>query len=187
MSGLVVHVVRHGETEWSAAGKHTGRTDIPLTREGEEQAKRLEPILHRTPYARVLSSPLGRTTRTAELAGFPNVETTPLLLEADYGEDEGRTRAEIRKERPDWDYFLNGPKGGESLDDVAKRATELLAQLSGTVLLFSHGHFTRILTTTWLGKAPREGRHFRISPASLAILSDEHGTPAIELWNFTPR
>ena len=157
--------------------------------EGEEAARRLAPVLAKTKFVRVIASPLGRTVKTAELAGFPGCETSPLLLEVDYGADEGRTREEIQAERPGWDFFLHGPKGGETLDDVAVRARKLLAELAkvdGNVLLFSHGHFTRIFTMIYLDWAPAEGRHFMIAPASLAILDHENRHPAIKLWNYTP-
>jgi probable phosphoglycerate mutase len=182
----VIHIVRHGATAWSRAGRHTGRSDIPLDPVGEEQAKKLAPALAATTFDRVLSSPLVRARRTAELAGFPGCETSSLLLEADYGEDEGRTRAEIQQDRPGWDYFIDGAKGGESIEEVSARARTLIKGLEGTVLLFSHAHLTRILTMAWLGKASRDGRHLSIHPASIGILARDRDIPVIKLWNFTP-
>jgi probable phosphoglycerate mutase len=182
----VIHIVRHGATDWSDLKRHTGRSDIPLNRHGEEQAKKLAPTLALTRFDRVLSSPLVRAHRTAELAGFPDCETSALLLESDYGEDEGQTRAEIQRDRPGWDYFIDGAKGGESLEEVAARARTLIEELDGTVLLFSHAHLTRILTMAWLGKAPRDGRHLSIHPASIGILARDRDIPVIRLWNFTP-
>lgn len=182
----VIHIVRHGATDWSQLGRHTGRSDVPLNPLGEEQARKLAPALTATTFDRVLSSPLVRAQRTAELAGFPGCETSSLLLESDYGDYEGQTRAAIQQDRPGWDYFIDGAKGGESIDEVTARARTLIAELEGTVLLFSHAHMSRLLTMAWLGKASRDGRHLSIHPASIGILARDRDIPVIRLWNFTP-
>jgi broad specificity phosphatase PhoE len=183
-----IHLVRHGQTEWAASGRHTGKSEIPLDAAGEAQAKALRALLGATAFEKVLTSPLARARRTASLAGFPDAEVTPLLHEVDYGEDEGKTRAQIQGERPGWDFFDQGPKNGESLEAAAARAGALLNRLrdvDGDVLLFSHGHFLRILTTTYLGVDRRLGRQLLIRPASLCVLGHEHEWPNIELWDQT--
>lgn len=183
-----IYLLRHGATEWSELGKHTSSTDLALTALGERQAAAWRPRLAQIAFARVLTSPLQRARRTAELAGFPGAEVTPLLTEVDYGRDEGRTRAEIRAERPDWDFFLNGGDGGESLADAGARASKLLAEVasaSGDVLLTSHGHFLRVLTATYLGQPPQFGAHLAIGAGSLGILGHEHEAAAIVSWNIT--
>lgn len=184
---LRLFLVRHGATEWSELGKHTGRTDLPLTAMGERQAQALAPALAKQTFARVIASPLQRAFRTAELAGFAGrVERNELLLEMNYGDDEGRTRKEIRLERPRWDVFTEGPKNGETLAEVAARAKQLFASLAGTsgdVALFAHGHVLRILAATWLEQPPTLGAQLDLGPASISILGHLHETPAIERWN----
>jgi broad specificity phosphatase PhoE len=180
-------LVRHGSTAWSETGQHTGRTDMPLTALGEQQAAALAPRLAEFRFARVLSSPLRRAVRTAELAGFAGrVETTDLLLEMDYGDDEGRTRDAIRAERPGWDLFLDGPLHGETLAQVAARAAALFHQLEGAagpLLLVAHGHVLRVLTAVYLGLEPIFGRHLELGPASISVLGTEHEFRTIERWN----
>jgi broad specificity phosphatase PhoE len=180
-------LVRHGATAWSDSGRHTGRTDIPLTQAGERQATALRARLATFSFEGVLSSPLQRTRRTAELAGFGAVvESTDLLLEMDYGDDEGRTRDQIRSERPGWDIFTDGPLRGETVVQVAARATALLAELApmrADVLLFSHGHMLRILAPTYLGQTPDFGRHLDLGPASISVLASSNGYPTIARWN----
>lgn len=181
-----LYLLRHGATEWSESGKHTSHTDLPLVALGERQAAAWRPELGAHPFARVLTSPLQRARRTAELAGFPGAEVTPLLTEVDYGRDEGRTRNEIRAERPGWDFFTHGGDGGEPLAHAAERARQLIAELAnvtGDVLLASHGHFLRVFTATYLGEEPAFGGHFAISAGSVSVLGDEHGVPAIATWN----
>jgi broad specificity phosphatase PhoE len=183
-----LYLLRHGATEWSELGKHTSRTDLPLVALGEQQATAWRHHLSSHAFARVLTSPLQRARRTAELAGFTNATVEPRLAEVDYGRDEGRTRDQIRAERPGWDFFTSGGDGGESLDHVATRARSLideLAGVSGDVLLVSHGHFLRIFTATYLGAAPAWGGHLAIGAASLSILGDEHGVNAIANWNLS--
>jgi broad specificity phosphatase PhoE len=182
-----LYLIRHGETEWSRARRHTGRTDLPLSPAGEAEARALGQHLRGLEVDRVLSSPLTRATATAALAGFGDrVELTDALLEVDYGECEGRTTAEIRASRPGWDLFRDGCPGGETVEDAAARARRLLDGLAasdGRVLLFSHGHQLRVLPTVFLGLPPATARHLFLGTASLSVLGVEHEWPAILLWN----
>jgi broad specificity phosphatase PhoE len=185
--GVELYLVRHGETEWSRARRHTGRTDLPLSAAGEAEAAALGRHLRGLEVDRVLSSPLTRAVATARLAGFGDrVELTDALLEFDYGEYEGRTTAEIRATRPGWDLFRDGCPGGETVEDAAGRARALLAELAepdDRVLLFSHGHQLRILTACFLGLPPDAARHLFLGTASVSVLGVEHEWPAILLWN----
>jgi broad specificity phosphatase PhoE len=185
--GVELYLVRHGETEWSRARRHTGRTDLPLSPAGEAEAKALGRHLDGLAVDRVLSSPLARAAVTARLAGFGDrVEVTDALLELDYGEYEGRTTPEIRASRPGWDLFRDGCPGGETVEDAAGRARPLLAELAaagGRALLFSHGHQLRVLTACYLGLPPEAARHLFLGTASLSVLGVEHEWPAILLWN----
>jgi broad specificity phosphatase PhoE len=185
--GVELYLVRHGETEWSRARRHTGRTDLPLSPVGEAEAAALGRHLRGLEVDRVLSSPLTRATATARLAGFGDrVELTDALLEFDYGEYEGRTTAEIRATRPGWDLFRDGCPGGETVEDAAGRARALLAELAesnGRVLVFSHGHQLRILTACFLDLPPDAARHLFLGTASLSVLGVEHEWPAVLLWN----
>ena len=182
-----LYLVRHGETEWTVARRHTGRTDVPLTEAGEEQARALGLALAGVPVERVLSSPLERALVTARLAGFGDrVERSDALLEMDYGQYEGLTTPEIRARRPGWDLFRDGCPGGETVDDVAKRVQPLLAEVSGAdgdVALFGHGHCLRVLAATYLGLEPAAARHLFLETASISILGREHDWPAILRWN----
>jgi len=185
-----IYLARHGETAWSLSGQHTGRTDIPLTERGEQNAVRLGDGLHGVTFAQVLTSPLVRARRTCELAGFGAVaQPEPDLLEWDYGAYEGKRTVEIKQERPGWFLFRDGVPGGESVDDVRQRADRLivkLRQLKGNTLLFSHGHFLRVLGARWLGLAAGEARHFLLGTCALSILTYEHGSldePVLALWN----
>jgi probable phosphoglycerate mutase len=182
-----LYLIRHGETEWSRARRHTGRTDLPLSPAGEAEARALGQHVRGLEVDRVLSSPLTRATTTAALAGFgERVELADALLEFDYGEYEGRTTAEIRASRPGWDLFRDGCPGGETVEDAAARARGLLDDLGaadGRVLLFSHGHQLRILTAVFLGLPPDTARHLFLGTASLSVLGVEHEWPAILLWN----
>jgi broad specificity phosphatase PhoE len=183
-----MYLVRHGETEWSRARRHTGRTDVPLNEVGEAEAKALGQHLRGLEVDRVLSSPLIRAVTTARLAGFGDrLETTDALLEFDYGDYEGLTTPEIRASRPGWDLFRDGCPGGETVEAAAARARGLLAELTaagdGRVLLFSHGHQLRILAACYLGLPPGTARHLFLGTASLSVLGDEHEWPAILLWN----
>jgi broad specificity phosphatase PhoE len=180
-------LARHGETEWSLAGRHTGRTDVPLTVRGERQAAALGERLRGAGFALVLASPLERARRTAELAGFGDVLMLDEdLVEVDYGDYEGRTTAEIHRARPDWDLWRDGCPGGETIAEAAARAERVLARaraVDGPVLLIGHGHLTRTLASRALTLAPDHGRHLALDPASLSIVGSEHASPALWLWN----
>ena len=184
-----VTLVRHGETEWSASGKHTGRTDIPLTAEGERKARALHERLGGVAFDRVFTSPLQRARRTCELAGFGDRATAdPDLLEWNYGDYEGRTTSEILKQRPGWLLFRDGCPNGEQPADVGARADRVIARLRAAddrAIVFSSGHILRVLAARWLGLAPSEGRLFMLSTASVSTLGYEHGKdePAVQLWN----
>ena len=184
-----IWLVRHGETEWARLGRHTGRTDIPLTELGREQATAVAARLAGRPFALVLSSPLSRALDTARLAGFADrVRTSDDLLEWDYGADEGRTTLDIRAERPGWSIWRDGPKDGETIRQVAERADRVIAlarRQSGDVLVFAHGHVLRVLAARWLAAPPSMGRRFALSTATLSILGWERETPVIERWNDT--
>jgi probable phosphoglycerate mutase len=187
----IVFLARHGETAWSLTGQHTGRTDLPLTERGERNAHALGERLNGLKFAKVFTSPLLRARRTCELAGFGAVaEVDQDLVEWDYGEYEGRRTSEIRAERPGWQLFCDGCPGGESPDQVGERADRVLNRLRavrGDVLLFSSGHFLRVLAARWVGLEPAGGRLFLLSTASLSALGYEHDIcqPVICLWNDT--
>jgi broad specificity phosphatase PhoE len=182
-------LVRHGETEWARLGRHTGRTDIPLTALGREQAASVAARLRGRGFALVLSSPLARALDTARLAGFADrVRTDDDLLEWDYGADEGRTTPEIRVDRPGWTIWADGPAAGETIDQVARRVdrvVELARAQAGDVLAFAHGHVLRVLAARWLDLPPRSGGMFALSTATLSILGWERDAPVIERWNDT--
>jgi broad specificity phosphatase PhoE len=186
----VLYVARHGETAWSLSGQHTGLTDLPLTPNGERNARRLGERLKGMTFAKVFTSPLQRATRTCELAGFGAVaETDPDLVEWNYGQYEGRRSAEILAERPDWQLFRDGCPGGESPAQVGERADRVVQSVRtvpGNVLLFSSGHFIRVLAARWLALGPEPaGRYFLLTTASLSALGYEHklSQPVIRLWN----
>jgi len=186
----VVYLARHGETAWSLSGQHTGRTDLPLTERGERNARRLGERLHGMKFAKVFTSPLQRASRTCELAGFKGAEADRDLVEWDYGQYEGRRSEEIHMERPDWQLFRDGCPGGESPHQIGARADAVVARvraITGDVLLFSSGHFLRVLAARWLGLEPAAGRFFLLSTASLSALSYEHNPsqPVIRLWDDT--
>jgi broad specificity phosphatase PhoE len=188
----VIYVARHGETAWSLSGQHTGLTDLPLTERGERNARRLGDRLKGLTFTKVLTSPLQRAARTCELAGFgASAEVDRDLLEWNYGEYEGRRTAEILAERPGWQIFRDGCPGGESPDQIGTRADRVVSRLraiQGDVLLFSSGHFLRVLAARWLGLEPAAGRYFLLSTASLGMLAYEHNSrsePVIRLWNDT--
>ena len=187
----VLYLARHGETAWSLSGQHTGRTDLPLTERGERNAHQLGERLKGLSFARVFTSPLLRAARTCELAGFGGAaEIEPNLLEWDYGKYEGRKTVDIHKERPDWFLFRDGCPGGESPEQVGARADRVvnrIRSLEGDAILFSSGHFLRVLAARWLGLPPGAGRYFLLSTASLSALGYEHNRsqPAIRLWDDT--
>lgn len=186
-----VYLARHGETEWSLSGQHTGLTDLPLTPHGEELALKLKTRLAGLSVARVFTSPLQRAARTCALAGFGEAaETVPDLVEWNYGDYEGIKTADIHKQRPDWDLFEHGCPGGESVDQVTARANRVIGKLrdiDGDVLCFSSGHFLRALAACWLGLGAAGGRYFLLGTTSLSALSYEHNMdePVIKLWNET--
>jgi probable phosphoglycerate mutase len=184
-----VSIVRHGETAWTVTGRHTGRTDIPLSPRGEEQARQLGARLREMRFSSVFTSPLQRARRTCELAGFASMATVDAdLVEWDYGEYEGRRTAEIRADRPSWRLFEDGCPHGESAADVAARADRLihcLRRCPGHVLLFGHRDMFRVMTARWLQFPALEGRRFYLGTGSLGVLGYEHDTsqPVIRLWN----
>ena len=187
----VLYLARHGETAWSLTGQHTGFTDLPLTERGEHNARLLGKRLAGLTFARVFTSPLQRATRTCELAGFAAVaEVDRNLVEWDYGKYEGLRTAEIHAKRPGWQLFRDGCPGGESPDQVAARADQVVSRvraIKGNVLIFSSGHFLRMLASRWLGLEPASGRLFMFSTASLSALGYEHNLsePLIRFWNDT--
>jgi broad specificity phosphatase PhoE len=183
-----VVLVRHGETEWSAAKRHTSRTDVPLTEEGRRQAERLRACLSDRRFAAVFTSPLQRAVETCRLAGYGEMaQVRDDLREWDYGDYEGRTTAEIRQSRPEWSLWLDGVPNGESIDHVALRADRIIAEVKATdgdVLLFGHGHILRVLTARWLELTPDRGRSFVLDPATVGALGYERENPAILRWNL---
>ncbi|RZQ60732.1 acid phosphatase [Amycolatopsis suaedae] len=191
----VLYLLRHGETEWSATGRHTGRTDVPLTAEGERQARDAGVTLARlragSGPALVVTSPRERAVRTAELAGLTVSETTEDLAEWDYGDYEGRTTPEIRETVPGWTVWTHPMTGGESAEEVGARARRVLdrateAMSGGDVVLVGHGHFSRVLIATWLRLPPAAGVHFGLSAAGLSVLGDERGEPQLRHLNLPP-
>lgn len=192
MTNPIIYLARHGETAWSLSGQHTGLTDLPLTARGERNASRLRQRLAGLTFAKVFTSPLQRARRTCELAGFgPVAEIDNDLLEWNYGEYEGRRTSEIRAERPNWQLFRDGCPGGESPQQVAARADRAVCRLravEGDVLLFSSGHFLRVLAVRWVGlELTTNARLFMLSTASLSAVGYEDSLerPVIRLWNET--
>jgi broad specificity phosphatase PhoE len=183
-------LVRHGETEWSRDGKHTGRTDVPLIERGRQQARAVGPALADRRFAVVLTSPLERASETCRLAGYGSVaRARDDLLEWDYGDYEGKTTREIREERPDWSLWRDGVPNGETAEDVGARADRVLAELGlggGDALVFAHGHLLRILAARWLGLEPGEGRLFALDPGTISVLGHERETAVLRLWNESP-
>lgn len=187
MHGPEVVLVRHGETLWSRSGKHTGRTDIPLTDEGRRQSERVGDTLRGRRFALVLTSPLQRAAETCRLAGFADVAVfREELMEWDYGAYEGRTTTEIRAELPGWSLWRDGVPRGETAADVGRRVDHVLAELGAVdddVALFAHGHVLRVLAARWLDLPPTEGRLFGLDPATISVLGHERETPVIRRWN----
>jgi probable phosphoglycerate mutase len=182
-----IHLIRHGATEWSVTGQHTGRTDIPLTAEGRRQAERLGVRLARERFTLVLASPLRRALETARLAGFGEVAVVePDLVEWDYGDYDGLTSAEIRKKRPGWTLWRDGVPGGETLEQVAARADRVLARgrsSEGDVALFAHGHILRVIAARWLEQPPVEASRYYLSTGTVSVLGWERETAVIDRWN----
>jgi probable phosphoglycerate mutase len=188
----IIYLARHGETAWSLTGQHTGLTDIPLTDRGERNAVRLGARLRELTFAKVLTSPLQRALRTCELAGYrEGAELDRDLVEWDYGDYEGIRTVDIRKQRPDWQLFRDGCPGGETIAQITSRADRVVQRLravGGNVLVFSSGHFIRVLAARWLNmRISLECRHFALGTASLSAVSyeGELSHPVIELWNET--
>jgi broad specificity phosphatase PhoE len=190
-------LLRHGETEWSKAGRHTGRTDIPLTPGGEAAATALAPLLARRDIVAAFSSPAQRSARTAELAGLTDVKQDPDLWEWDYGGYEGLTTAQIREQRPGWYLWQDGviqgdaAHPGETVAQVGERVDRVLARVEsvladGDVALVAHGHVLRVLTARWLRLEPSDGKLFRLDTGTVSTLGHEHGEPVILSWNVPP-
>lgn len=182
-------VIRHGETEWSAAGRHTGRTDLPLTELGREQGKALTKLISGRRFELVLTSPLRRAQETCELAGLgARGRVEPDLAEWDYGEYEGLTTKEIRERHPNWSIWTHPPEQGESLEDLAGRADRVIRSVravDGDVALFGHGHALRVLTARWLDLQPIVGSGFELDTGAIGVLGWNREFPAVVRWNLT--
>ena len=190
MPDQMIYLARHGETAWSRTGQHTGLTDLPLTERGEQEARELGKCLSALAFAKVFTSPLQRAARSCDLAGFGKIaETDADLVEWNYGKYEGRKTVEIHLEAPDWQIFRDGCPGGETPARIGARADRVLNRLrpvNGNVLIFSSGHFLRVLAARFLGLEPAGGKYFTLNTASLSILSFENNSsPVIRLWNET--
>ena len=186
-----IWLIRHGETEWSASGRHTGRTDVPLTAGGERQARTLEQHLAGRRFALVLTSPFSRARETCRLAGYGDAATvTDDLMEWDYGIYEGRTTADIRVEQPGWSIWTTTVTGGESVERVGERARRVIDRADaadGDVALFAHAHVLRILAACWVGLAPVNGRLLALGTAAISVLGHERETRVIQVWNQESR
>jgi probable phosphoglycerate mutase len=182
-----VYVVRHGATQWSADGRHTGSTDVPLTDDGRTQARRVGALLGGRPFALVLVSPLGRARETCELAGYAaSADVTDDLREWDYGDYEGRTTAEIREHDPGWTVWTGDIPNGETIDEVAARADRVIARslaADGDVAVFAHGHILRVVTARWCELGAAEGRRFLLETGSLNVLGWEHEYRGVRVFN----
>ena len=187
MAATEVYLVRHGETQWSLSGRHTGLTDIPLTDNGRQLAARWKPILAEPTFDLVLTSPLQRARMTCELAGLGGRAVTDSdLLEWNYGQYEGLTSQQIRAARPDWMLFRDGCPGGESPEQVGARVDRVIARvraLNGNAALFAHGHVLRVFVARWLGLPATGGSHFLLDTATLSVLESYYDIPAIKRWN----
>jgi probable phosphoglycerate mutase len=180
-------LIRHGETEWSLSGAHTGRTDIPLTPNGVARAKAIGRYLNGRQFALVLTSPLGRARETCRNAGYIDVaQTDPDLREWNYGDYEGRSTSQIQQDRPGWYLWRDGVVNGETVEHVAERARRVIGralEAEGDTALFAHGHILRILTSCWLDLTPQDGRLFGLDTATVSILGWERETKVVRLWN----
>jgi broad specificity phosphatase PhoE len=180
-------LIRHGETEWSRSGRHTGTTDIPLTERGREEAGRLAPLLSGTDFAEVLSSPLQRARTTCELAGLGDrMQIDQDLIEWNYGEYEGLTFDQIRKMAPGWMIFTHGCPGGESPEQVAARADRLIGRLrkvEGKAALFAHGHILRVFAARWIGLPVAAGANLLLDTSTISVLGEYRDAPALKRWN----
>ncbi|MCE2880868.1 MAG: histidine phosphatase family protein [Planctomycetaceae bacterium] len=182
-----IYLVRHGETEWSQSGRHTSRTDLPLTAEGERRIESIAATLAAHPFSLVLSSPLRRAVRTCELAGLRGrAELDADLVEWNYGDYEGLTTAEIREQRPAWNLFHDGAPGGESAEEVGARVARAIGRIvdaEGDVAVFAHGHVLRVLGALWVGHAPEDAERLALDTGSVSILGYEREARVIRLWN----
>jgi broad specificity phosphatase PhoE len=187
MSIQRVFLIRHGETEWSLSGQHTGMTDISLTANGRKLPRRLAPVLAKVTFARVFTSPLSRARETCELAGLgERAEMDNDLVEWNYGDYEGLTPKQIHAQAPGWMLFRDGGPGGESPEDVGRRVDSVIERVravEGNVALFAHGHFFRVFAARWINLPPTAGSHFLLDTATLSVLSYYRGIPAIRRWN----
>jgi broad specificity phosphatase PhoE len=187
MRSQQIYLIRHGETEWSLSGQHTGTTDIPLTENGRKVAKLLEPVLAKETFALVLTSPLERARETCELAGLgARGEIDSDLMEWNYGQYEGLTPKQIHAQAPEWMLFNDGCPGGESPEQVGARVDRVIARVravEGHVALFAHGHIFRVFAARWLGLPATAGCHFLLDTATLNILGYYRGIPAVKRWN----
>lgn len=187
MQELTLYLFRHGQTEWSASGQHTGKTDIPLTDRGREQARLLRDAVGHLDFGEVLVSPLSRAQETATLAGLGSrIKACDELAEFNYGDYEGLTTVEIRKSVPGWTVWSHPCPRGETMEQAAARCQKVIdtaRSAGGNVALFAHGHILRILTATWLNLPPSEGKHFILDTSTISILAHERETPAIKMWN----
>lgn len=185
MAVLEVYLARHGETEWSASGRHTGNTDVPLTAQGEQKAAALQPRLAKVQFDAVFSSPMQRARRTAALAGFPDPTITDLLREVDYGQYEGVTSKAIHEANPSWEVYSDGSPGGETPPQIYTRAQQFIA-LAGTsgsrVLAFAHGHILRAIGAAWIHADVKVAGGLMFDTAALSVLQDD-GHRLITLWN----
>lgn len=181
-----VWLVRHGETEWSRSGQHTSTTDLRLTPAGEKAAEALRPLLTSTPFDLVLCSPRRRALDTAELAGISDLHIDDDLAEWDYGQYEGRTRADIQQERPEWSIWTDGAPAGETPEQIGRRVDKVIAKCrarGGRVLLIAHGHVLRTLAARWIDQPVAVGAHLPLDTAKLSVLSYDRGTATIDRWN----
>jgi len=182
-----IYLIRHGETEWSINGRHTGVSDIPLTENGRQVARQWQPLAAGRTFALVLTSPLGRARETCRLAGLgERAEIDPDLSEWDYGTYEGLTPQEIGAQQPQWLIFRDGCPGGESPEQIGARVDRVIARMraaAGDVAAFAHGHVLRVLAARWLGLPASGGSHFLLDTATLCVLSSYHGVPAVKRWN----
>jgi broad specificity phosphatase PhoE len=180
-------LIRHGETEWTVNGRHTGRTDIPLTWNGRDAARQLAPLAAQLRFALVLTSPMRRARETCELAGLSDqAQSDGDLREWNYGEYEGLTAQEIDARHPGWRVFTDGCPGGESPAEVAARVDRVIGRIrsvQGDVALFAHGHVLRVFAARWLGQPPAAGSHFLLDPATVSVLSHYGGSPSVKCWN----
>ncbi|MES2504626.1 MAG: histidine phosphatase family protein [Myxococcota bacterium] len=189
LNNVMIYLVRHGETEWSLASKHTGLTDLPLTENGRSQAVNAQDLLSGIDFAAVWCSPLKRARETCELAGFSSrAEIMPELVEWDYGDYEGLTSAQIHQTRPGWNIFDHGAQGGESIAQVEARAHGVISKASDStanILIFSSGHMIRMIMLAWIKQPASLGKHFNLDTAAVCILDHEKSHPSIRQWNLS--